>query len=292
MKRFINRIFLFTAVIVVPLAAVIVVAKGGALNNFPFHQKQITTLILGDSHTQCALNDEILENTLNLSESADTYFYSYVKLKRMLEHNHHIETLILGYAPYNITLNQDEWLQSPDINSFKLPIYFFLFDKSDVIDFIKINPTFIPSYAGTIVKRNFSHLMRIYKNEEINRFGIGGYLALDKEIGKEESKSNYKNIHDTKARSQQDIKYLLKIYELCKKSNVKLILLSTPVLPSKNVASDPHIEYWQKNMPNASYLDFSDLKLDMRDFADRSHLNKNGSDRFTKFLGDSKAGGQ
>ena len=41
-------------------------------------------LILGDSHTENAINDSIFSNSLNYSASADAYIFSYVKLKAIL----------------------------------------------------------------------------------------------------------------------------------------------------------------------------------------------------------------
>jgi len=35
-----------------------------------------STIVLGDSHTECGLNDNIIENITNLSYSSDTYFWA------------------------------------------------------------------------------------------------------------------------------------------------------------------------------------------------------------------------
>ena len=156
---------MFMVIIICFVTGIIFGTKYFDLARFPFKQENVHVLILGDSHTQCGIDDALLPNSLNLSESADTYFYSYVKLKRMLKANPQIDTLILGYADFNITDNQDRWLRSENINSFKLPIYFFLFDQDDFSDFVKINPTQLLEFSGTIFKRNFSHLYRIFNKE-------------------------------------------------------------------------------------------------------------------------------
>lgn len=282
MKFFFKRLSIFIAIIICFVAGMIFSTKYFALANFPFKQENIHTLILGDSHTQCSINDTLLPNSLNLSESADTYFYSYVKLKRMLKHNPQINTLILGYANFNITDNQDQWLQSENINSFKLPIYFFLFDQNDFSEFAKINPKFFVEFSGNILKRNFSHLYRIFTQEKINEFGIGGFLALKKQMEKKEKSINNKNIKSTWKQSEIDIFYLKKINDLCKIKNVKLILIATPTQEhSVSTHNSKQVAFWKSQLKEASYLEFSDYKLENDNFADNSHLNAKGAANFT-----------
>lgn len=255
------------------------------LAHFPFEQKNVHTLILGDSHTQCGINDTLLPNSLNLSESADTYFYSYVKLKHMLAANPQINTLILGYTNYNITDNQDRWLRSENINSFKLPIYFFLFDQEDFRDFMKINPTQLLKFSGTIFKRNFSHLYRIFIKEKINKFGIGAFLDLEKQMENKEKSINNKNINTTSKHSEIDILYLKKINELCKTKHVKLILIATPT--QDQLIATHHtkqLAFWKSHLKEALYLDFSTYHLKNDNFADNSHLNGKGATNFTAVL--------
>ena len=272
-------------IIICFVTGVIFGTKYFALAHFPFEQKNVHTLILGDSHTQCGINDVLLPHSLNLSESADTYFYSYVKLKRMLKANPQIDTLILGYANFNITDNQDHWLRSENINSFKLPIYFFLFDQDDFNDFIKINPTQLLEFSGTIFKRNFSHMYRIFNKEEIDKFGIGGFLALDKQMENKEKSVNNININTTWKQSEIDLLYLKKINDFCKTKKVKLILIATPTQdhPVSN-HNRKQVAFWNSQLKEASYLDFSGYPLKNDSFADNSHLNAKGAAHFTKYL--------
>ncbi|WP_234110734.1 hypothetical protein [Chryseobacterium sp. R2A-55] len=298
MKLFLKKTGLFLSITLVTVLVVIFASKAIALRLFNFHQPMIETVILGDSQTQCGLDDKILPHTLNLSESADTYFYSYVKLKRMLEHNSQIKKVVLGFADHNLTENQDRWLHDNEINSFKLPIYFFMFDKNDLFDFAKINKAQIIVHSHTILKRNFSHLLRIYRHEKIEKFGIGGFLALSKEAKKEEQKIQNRNVQKTLQPSSLDSKYLLKIYALCQSKKISLELISLPQFENTLQKKAHNIDelrpykkradlYWHENLPNANYVDFSNYQLQTKDFADGSHLNKNGAVLFSRMLIDS-----
>jgi len=39
--------------------------------------KNISTLICGDSHPMCAIDDKIIPNSINISLSAECYYYTY-----------------------------------------------------------------------------------------------------------------------------------------------------------------------------------------------------------------------
>ena len=83
MKRFINNILILSVLVLISLIGVTIVNK--LLFNYfkPFSfDDNINVLILGDSHARFAFNDSVLVNAINLSNSADSYFYSYQKLKR------------------------------------------------------------------------------------------------------------------------------------------------------------------------------------------------------------------
>ncbi len=62
-------------------------------------------LILGDSNTESAINDTILDNSINLSHSADPFFYSFLKLRKILPANNHIDTVLLSFSPHNLFKN-------------------------------------------------------------------------------------------------------------------------------------------------------------------------------------------
>ena len=204
----------------------------------------------------------------------------------MLSENETIDMVILGYAQHNVTANQDRWLRSEAINSFKLPLYFFMFDSEDYQSFISFNASQLLKFSPIILKRNFSHLYRILKRTNINQFGIGGFRLLKEEVQKNVFIKDNNNIQKSLIPSTIDIVYLNKIYQLCKNNKIEVILLSTPTLVNES-ATDPssfHLKFWKKNMPEAKFLDYAAFNMNETDFADSSHLNEKGASRFTGFL--------
>ena len=290
MNPFLKKIGTFFIVLLLGFLIVLVGTKILVSTSFDFSiPKEKNILILGDSHTQCALNDTIIANALNMSESADTYFYSYTKLKNIVPHNKQIDTLILGYAPNNLSITQDNWLLDSSINGFKLPLHFFLFDKNDITEFLSNAPLQLVKNVPFIIKNNLGHLYRIKKKEKINHFGIGGFLALS-HVDTTKEKSETENNLKIKAINygSKDIVYLKKIYSFCELNHIKIILLDTPIEQSLNqkhsVFYSKYLEFKNSNLPNAMLLHYSKIPFDKKDFADKDHLNARGAKLFSEWF--------
>lgn len=286
MNRFLKQFFVFGFIFFSVIFLILLSSKVFTATSFEYKiDPKINILILGDSHTQCGLNDSEIENTLNLSESADTYFYSYVKLKKLVANNKQIDTLILGYAHHNISKAQDQWLKSSNINSFKLPIHFFLFDNTDLKNFVTIAPYVFFENIPKIIKTNITHSIRILKKEPINKFGIGGYLSLNKILNSVPTRDKKAEVTN-QSYSKTDIDFLKEIYALCLRRNIKLILLNTPVYSPEKISSRNlnYTLFANKMFKAATLIDYSKMRFEKKYFADETHLNNIGSTLFSKIL--------
>lgn len=282
--------FLFnsgTFIIISFLVIIISVVLTGFLvkTDFNYYLPNKRILILGDSHTLCGLDDAIIPYSVNLSESADTYFYSYLKLREIADRNNNLKTLILGFAEHNISESQDQWLTDSSINNKKLSFYYFLFDWKDILEFTKINPTAILKNAVRIIKGNVGHLYRIFRKTPITEFGIGTHLKLNKEVPADALMKPNKNIKIKENNlSKLDLVYLQKINQYCVKNKIKLILINTPVLVKEEKLDQKYMQIYNKKLPTAELLDFSNIMKDKKYFSDVSHLNNEGAIQFSNFL--------
>lgn len=290
MKNFLLRFLLFCFIIVAGIFLTISVSNYIINSTFNYSiNPSKNILILGDSQTQCALNDTVFNNALNLSESADTYFYSYIKLKKIIPQNNQIDTLFLSYAPHNVSITQDNWLQDNSINGFKLPLHFFLFDTSDVLNFGRIAPFQLLKNYPKVVGKNASHIYRIFKNEPINKFGIGGYKAI---FHKLDETNNEKPALILQKKQNQfaktDLEYLKKIYSYCNNKKIKMILIATPLSPK--VANndlrflDKYKTFASSELCNATLLNYTNYSIEKKYFADNVHLNYQGAKLFSVMI--------
>ena len=85
MKKFITRFFLFLLLVAVVIAALIL-SVNKMIDRGPYFSisPNATSIVLGHSHPECAFNDSLIDNCKNLAQSAESYFFTYNKLKKEL----------------------------------------------------------------------------------------------------------------------------------------------------------------------------------------------------------------
>lgn len=244
-------------------------------------------LVVGDSHTQFAANDSILSNTLNISNNADSYLYSYIKIKKMLPLNPQLKGVLLGYAEPNMEEVMENW-NFKDINlRNKVSHYYSLLGWEEAFFLTKRNP--FPFLNGVVQfpKMKWKVIKNLNSSSRITDIGVGGFQYLNKSF-EDWSKSRLgvvipEGVNPIYSASQ--IRYLNEIRELCNQSNVELILLSTPFHNSYPVSSVKLAEnYYQKEFKSLRWLDYSKLSLPDSCYADYEHLNTNGATIFSKIL--------
>ncbi|ROI09242.1 hypothetical protein EGI11_07470 [Chryseobacterium sp. H3056] len=285
-----NFLFVFSKFIVITtfIFTIFVIVTGLLVKqNFNYNLIDKKILILGDSHTLCGVDDAIIPNSINLSESADTYFYSYLKLREFCDRNKNVKKVVLGFAEHNVSESQDTWLKSESINNKKLIFYYFLFDIKDLLHFSQINPLDLIRNSARIIKGNIGHLYRIYEGAAVNEFGIGTHLKLYEKVDSTvEIKPNKNIVMDDRKYSEYDIIYLKEIYKYCEDNKIELILLNSPVLQKNNAYTAQYLKIYHEFLKNAQLLDLSYLTKNKKYFSDLDHLNNEGAIFFSNFLKD------
>lgn len=248
-------------------------------------------LVLGASSTECAINDTILTNYLNLSQSAEALIFTYVKLNEILKTNMNIDTVLLAYS-YDILLEgRDEWIMGEIKMKDNISRYisFFNFDElkifipelsfwSTIVDLPYLNKKAIVSYLAN--KHDFSYT-------EL-RLGRYQYLIRDRlsvDIARRNEQTTL-NLNEYTHYSKYQNEYLLKIIKLCKNYNVKLILINTPMYTSaiSNFAINQFYQYHALHYLDIPFIDCSSFVLDDSCYADVKHLNYKGAKVFSEFI--------
>jgi hypothetical protein len=231
-------------------------------------------LVLGDSHTQNGLDIEpYFTNSLNLSASAESYYFCYNKLKYFTDRDIPIKILILGYGAHSLSKTLDSiWLMSevnfidkftyysPILDYNTIPSYFKMVNWGN-FTYFKLLPALVYQPFYVLERRLLLHKLPF----------IGGFNSNNNQL-KNDKNFNTQNKKSQFILSQIQLYYLGEIIELCKSNEIKLILLNVPVY-SGNLASTPPIKNSSINI-----LDYGDLwKGNEIYFADYVHLNKKGA---------------
>lgn len=286
MRKFINNCFKLLGIFLVVCIGSIIF--NSIMTNYYGYEleKNKSVLILGDSHTEYAINDNIFTSSLNLSHSADSYFYSFLKIRKLKDENPQINTLLLALSNHNLLVEyEDKWIFNTSNIKSKLRIYTDLMNFSDFLLLLKSNPSGViqgliesPKYSiklllkGDLTERNLGKFLSSKRNS----------LAKDIEMFKNKTK-------DRKLQySEVEIYYLMQIAKYCKENDVNLVFISTPLHPEYKKRKRKEFEllqnFYSSNLSEFKYLDYTEFELPNNYYQDMDHLNDLGSEFFTKNL--------
>jgi hypothetical protein len=242
---------------------------------------------LGDSHTEYAIDDHIFSRCINVAEGGTAYLYTYGKLRKFLNENSHIDTVLLSFHwGCLISSTDDIWIFKGEFISSKLSRYVTFMDKEELLLLYKGNRTMAFKAILQLPVNNLKAIYHFFKQHgEVNykNLNIGGYNRLDRDK-LYENINNYDNSRSTDIGKYQK-NYLLKIVDLCKSKNVKLILINTPTY---NATRYGHLtwlqDYYNTYLNDTEYLDFSGFPLPDSCYGDIGHLNYKGAEIFSRYL--------
>ena len=242
--------------------------------------ENITTVVFGHSHPECAFNDSLIANFKNLASSGESYFYNYQKIKKVIPDNPKIETVILEFSNDQINKEMDEWIWGYDKMNYHLPIYSAFMDKEDYLILFNNNSTDLMACTSVSFKKN---LFRVLKSDYNYTDEIGGFKWLDR--NQLETKNTQNNL-DLINISTVNLEYLRKIIEYCRNQNVTVYLSRSP--QHKDFVGLKNENLFQKirneQFSDVEFLDFSTFLVPNEYFADFGHLNHKGAEIFSKFI--------
>lgn len=247
-----------------------------------------STVIIGDSHLELALDDSILTNSVNLASRAEVYLFNYIKLRKVLDHNPHLKKVILGYAYHNLKKDIDRIMMTETYLISRLERYGFIMNRSDWSRFIRIKPHYIIKGFWRIYKRICLIGIRCLRHVSYRDLDIGGFYAMTTDRldwAKAQLEKNSNQPKDPGIASIQ-IEYLIKIRDLCQDKGVELVLLNTPIHPLLEKASKEerrnYQEIYTQYFNDYTLLDYSGYSMADSCFMDLEHLNAKGARLFSR----------
>ncbi|MDR1472934.1 MAG: hypothetical protein LBS75_10485 [Synergistaceae bacterium] len=285
MKIFLWRLFKFFCLnitIVLVLVAAVYFILSGASFAIP---EDRNILIIGDSHTECAIDDSIFTRSFNISHGGTAYLYSYVKLRKFLAENSHIDTVLLSFHGGATQKSRDELIIGDRYILGCIPNYSSLLHAEELSIFIN-NPTFYSAVVKLPVKCIKPILKFITKHTLTWKdLRIGGYFKLDRDRLQQEIKLTGNNTVVEIGYSDYQIDYLLKIIDLCNEKNVRLILFNAPTYDAPKYGNLQMLnDFYTAYCNGIRYLDYSNFILPDYAYGDIWHLNFKGAEIFSNYL--------
>ena len=242
----------------------------------------VTILFIGDSHIQKSIDDKLIKAAINISQSSESFYYSYYKLDKILKSNTSITTIYLGFSHHSLSSYYDEFVfgkYSKNISS----RYFFILPITEKLKLLKYNFWILPIYIKEVYKHG---IMNIFKTGNNYSF-LGQYENDFKNVSAVQNSMDkrllvqFYNDNTLNNFSESNISYLNKIVDLCNKNKVKLITLNTPL--HSYYKSEIPMEYLKKyneivRQDRIVTINFDELVLDDSCFIpDGDHVSVKGA---------------
>lgn len=252
---------------------------------------KINKIVLGSSTTECAINDVLIPNSINLSSSADSYMYSYLKIKYLLEINPYIDTVFLDFCPGSFSKKiEKRW--TLDFSHFKSRIgnYWYLIDeKVNAFYYQKFGQNYITTLIKLVPVTSIQNIKYVIKDGNLKSryggFNIPANNKLEESIRMSMELNPFDSIYNS---SNIEIYFLDEILNICAEHNVRIILISTPwrieYYNHMKSSYTSFISYYRNNLSEISWCNFYKMNLSKDCFSDVGHLNQKGSTTFTNQL--------
>lgn len=288
-----------------------------------YNQNNIDVLFSGASLCYMSFNTTILDekiecNTFNLGSANQTIDISYYLIKDCIN-RYDLDHIYLELSPImaQAYVDADEKEASSMVNTYIISDYmrpsfdklFLLLAASKPEHYIN---GFFPArrswqnlfspYLGALLQRKSSREYKEYRYDflrsENQQYAGKGFIENNIQV----DERGFCDIYGTYSISTESIddgwfRYLDKIIEYCRKNDVKLTLLCTPLsdyfLVShqeeyddyhgviEQIAEENELEFWDFSLCKENYF-----PSDAGQYADAAHLNKYGAEAFSELLAD------
>lgn len=288
MRVFVIKTIFFSLITLIGLIAILLFVNykvdAGAYYNLPANKKY---LIVGHSHTECGYNDTIISDAINLSSGGECYFYTYFKLKKLLEENSHINAVFVGYSNNMINKEMDEWIWGDEYLSARYPKYSAFMEPSDIYLLLRNNPKELLATQPVATRKYIGFLWGNESNIMKDQ-AWGGYLFLERDKTDSLIKvaQNLPSIAPETEIAENNLRYLDKMISLCKESGVSFYLIRSPLHPAYRGVSNEELfmKTTTERYAGVEFLDFKDFSLSNSEFGDLDHLNFKGAKKFSQVI--------
>jgi|GEM_PF-5181038 len=243
-------------------------------------------LLVGHSHTACAVDPAIAKSVANFSASGESYLYMGAKVRKFVEANGSLKSVIIAISNNSVSKELDPWVASDFFLGYFMPRYYPLMSQPEKDTLFRENKSgYIYSLGKTALDNIF------YAGYRYGRYSsvLGGFERLNGDIGKWEQSAAIRTPEaiPSDTVSSLNLQYLENMVQYLKDRDIRVILIRTPL----------HRSFWSRcknewlfqkviheQFSSVLFLDFKDFQLTDSDFHDPEHLNADGAGKFSRHL--------
>lgn len=277
MKRFLKRIIIF---ILTPL--VIVIGLTGYISTkIEFKlDPDIQDVYVGDSHIQCTINDSLLNQSKNVAAIAESFYFSYYKLEKILAENPNVQKVYLGFGYHSLSNYYDNFINGKNTTDIS-PKYFYILPIQEKFRIIYWNRHNLSNFTKQVLLTGYDQL----KHNTNGSFGQYANYSSETKASQKSMEKRVRFQYYTKEKlnefSQINLTYLDKIIKLCRAKKIELGIINTPLHPLyESKIPEKYLVKYNELIRNyrIEMIDFKGLQLnDSCFFPDGDHVSEKGA---------------
>ena len=249
-------------------------------------QDGVRYLLVGHSHTACAVDPAVAKTVANFSASGESYLYMGAKVRKFVEANGNLRSVIIAISNNSVSKELDSWVASDFFLSHFMPKYYPLMSRPERDTLFRKNRSgYVYSLGKTALENIF------YAGFRYDRYAsvLGGFERLEGDIAKWKQNEAVRTPEaiPSDTVSSLNLQYLKSMMHYLQEHGIRVILIRTPLHRSfwsrcKN--ENLFQEVIRENFSAVMFLDFKDFELSDSDFHDPEHLNAEGAEKFSRHL--------
>lgn len=289
MRKFITKTFVFLSI---PLICAVTLPFILDILNKKIGSKVIlgsgkTAVLIGDSHIEAGIVDSLLPGFANQGLYSESLYFSYYKLKTILEHNPSIKNVYLGFGYHTLSEYYKEFTDGKSSSTISSR-YFYLLPTQERANVLGSYKNELFSYMRIVLKVGLQNVLSQKKTFEGGYTNAFANTAPRKEIMEKRIRFQYYEGATTSEFYEKNIEYLEKIIELCKSNKANLTLINTPLHPYyKTRIPEIFIKKYEQliKQKQLKLIDLTSIPLpDSCYIPDGDHVSRSGSVITTNYL--------
>ena len=254
---------------------------------------EVDTVLVGDSHAMYGLSDKKIPNSLNISNRAEKYIWSYRKLQNYLQKNSHIKKVVLSVSHHSFTKGNDVEIFGEDCSFFNSR-YGSLYKTEDYVNLFNekyfnkdLFQSFLKYKLGVPIEghKEIRNVIteKIFSRNKKPAFLGEYYEEIENDLSEKRLLSTTEKHYSELGVSSIQKLYFDKIIKLVLDKGLSLTLVTLPVhadylskvpLEQKIILSSIVLSAMNRG---ARYINLSTIKINELYFKDYDHLNHKGA---------------
>ena len=247
-------------------------------------ENETSILILGDSHVVTAINDTIIQGSINIANHSEQYLFTYNKLLKILPENPQINTVFMGCSYHNFSNYLAEGIheKSSVLN------WLYVIPINDQLKIMSGSESPLHTFS-TSLKSNIKQLASPGKRAWLGGYSPAGNTTLvDSNCIIERIQKQFYDENSIRSTFKGNIFYLDKIINLLQTKKISLKIIKTPLAAEyeSNVPLKFRVFYDSIiKSNNLELVDFKNLLMVKEDFLpDGDHLSHYGAKKVSEYL--------